>query len=169
MPCCTCQKTKTTQICGICKEDLCKSCTCFVDADSFSFLKNIPAELQHTAYCGSCYNTHVAEKLNAYNETKEKAAELSIFMKNQGKETRLIPRKEKPFSIKDCADYNEAILRLAFFAVEAGFNSLLDVDLISKKVNIGGYQSTVWSGTAVPANVSDRKLLKDRSIWSNPN
>ena len=90
-------------------------------------------------------------------------------MKNQGKETRLISRKEKPYSVKDCADYNEAILRLAFFAVEAGFNSLLDVDLTSKKIIVAGYQSTVWSGTAVPANVADKKLMRDRSLWSNPN
>lgn len=169
MSCCICSKTKTTQTCGICKGDLCKGCTQFLDADTFSFLKTIPDNLKHTAYCGTCFNQFVAEPLNDYNSLKEKAQQILVYNKSQSKETRLVSRKEKPIAIADCPDQNEALLRLAFFAAQSGHNAIIDVNLVGKKVLIDRYQTTVWSGTAIPANVNDKSLVKDRSIWSNPN
>ncbi len=97
------------------------------------------------------------------------AKEIMVFMKAQNKETRFIKRLEEPVSINECADHNEAILRLAFFAAELDYNAIIDVNIISKKVKIGNYQTTIYSGTAIPAHVREDKLIKDKSNWSKPN
>lgn len=125
--------------------------------------------LCHTAYCPECFNSQVQPEIEKYNELIEKARDINVFEKTQGKETRLIKRIEKPVKITDCPDRDEALLRLAFFAAEKNYNSIIDVDLIPKKVQDGRYQKTIWSGSGVPANVSAHLLVKDRSIWSNPN
>lgn len=169
MSCCICQKSKTTLICGLCSQDLCKSCAEFLAPENISFLKEIPEVLQHTTYCSACFANEVSPKLADYEHTLEAAKNILVFDKTQGKETRFIKRKEAPLQVTDCADKNETILRLAFFAVQLGFNSIIDLDLKSRKIKDGRHQHTLWSATAIPAQVTDRKLLKDRSLWSNPN
>jgi hypothetical protein len=169
MSCCICQKTKTTLVCGICHQDLCKSCTEFLAPESLSFLKEIPEVLGQTSYCSVCFTEKVSPELNRYEATLAAAKNILVFDKTQGKETRFIKRKEAPLQVTDCADKNETILRLAFFAVQLGFNAIIDVDLKSRKVKDGRHQHTLWSATAIPAQVTDNKLLKDRSLRSNPN
>ena len=169
MSCCICQKTKTTLKCGICQGDLCKGCTQFLDVDTFSFLTAVPADLAHTSYCSPCFEEKVAGELTRYNEMVDAARSILVFDKSQGKETRLIKRLELPVHVAACRDYDEAVLRLAFFAVQSGHNAIIDTDLVAKKEIDGRYQTTVWNGTAIPANVSDAKLIKDRSNWSHPN
>ena len=167
--CCTCQKPKATLQCGICVSDVCKNCAQFLDAGSFSFLKVLPKELSHTTYCMNCFDKEVAPALANYETTMAAAKEIQVFEKTQGKETRLIKRTEKPVEVLDCPDREETMLRLAFLAAALGFNAIIDADIRSEKVKVGGYQSTKWSGKALPANVSNRQLVKDRSIWQNPN
>ncbi|MCC2677947.1 MAG: hypothetical protein K0R29_523 [Pseudobdellovibrio sp.] len=99
----------------------------------------------------------------------ETAKNILVFEISQGKETRLIKRKEAKLVVEECPDRDETMLRLAFQAAEKGFNAIIDVDIKSKKVKEGKYQHTMYSGTAIPANVTDNKLVKDRSIWSDPN
>lgn len=104
-----------------------------------------------------------------YNENLERAKDIIVFEKSQGKETRLLKRKEHTLKVEDMADRDELILRLAFMSAVRGFNAIIDLDIKPKKILEGRYQHTVYSGSAVPVNVSDKQLVKDRSIWSNPN
>lgn len=167
--CVTCNKSKATLQCGLCACATCKYCAQILDEQAFSFLPQIPETLSHQVYCATCFHNEISDALNDYNDTMERAKEIRVFFKTQSKETRLIKRLEPPFLIENCADEEETVMRLAFLAVKAGFNSLIDVHLKSEKVRIDGYQTLKWTGTAVPANVQDKNLLKDRSIWSNPN
>lgn len=155
--------------CGICNCSVCKNCAVFLDEGHFNFLPKVPVELSHTTYCPTCFEAQVRPALEKYEEDMEKAKNILVFFSKQGKETRLISRKEKPFKVTDIWDRDEALLRLAFLAVQAGFNALIDVDLISEKVRINNRQSLKWQGTGIPANVDERKLPRDRSIWQNPN
>lgn len=167
---CACgQKSKSGLQCGICQSPTCKQCAHFLEEGQFSFLKQVPADLAHSVFCDSCYSEKVAPELRNYEELLEKAKEILVYMKSQAKETRLIKRLADPVRVVKCADYDEAILRMAFFAAQAGFNAIIDVDLKSEKVRDGSYQTTVWSGTGMPANVRVDQLVKDRSIWQNPN
>lgn len=167
--CTTCSKPKAQLACGICERVLCKNCTQFVEEDQFSFLAKIPKELSHSCYCDQCFTEKVAPAIAEYEATMERAKEISVFDKTQGKETRLFKRTEMPFQVANINDEKEVILRLAFWAAQAGFNSLIDLQTSWVKVKNGSYQTTKWSGSAVPTNVDPKKLLKDRSLWHNPN
>lgn len=156
-------------MCGCCQTDLCKNCSHFLADDSFAFLANVPSELSYDVYCVTCYSQNIEAQLEAYQATLEQAKNVLVFNKKQGKETRLIKRTEKPVHVRDCKDHDEAVLRLAFFAAQANYNAIVDVDVVGTKVRTGSYQTTLWSGSAVPAHVQAHRLVKDRSIWKNPN
>lgn len=111
----------------------------------------------------------VAPEIEKYDQIMTLASEVSVFDKKQGKETRFVRRIEKPVSIIECNDRDEALMRLAFKAAQIGCNSLVDVDLKSKKVKVGTYHKNVWDGSGVPAKIERKQLVRDRSTWSNPN
>lgn len=154
--CYTCNKSKAPLACGICQNNLCKSCAQFVEEGHFSYMAKVPADLSHTIYCAPCYDAKVADEMVRYNETMEKARNINVFEKGQGKETRLIKRKEQPVRVGACPDRQEVLLRLAFQAAELGYNGILDVDIRSEKVFDNSYQSTRYSGTGIPANFKGR-------------
>lgn len=129
-----------------------------------------PAALPHPAagaYCASCSNAVVAPARATYDEAMERARDVNVFMRSQSKESRFIRRLEKPLQVRDCVDREDAILRLAFLAARGGFNVLLDVDLTSEKVHMGGWQTSKWHAVAVPAQVDPQRLI--RRELSNPN
>jgi hypothetical protein len=168
--CSVCEKNQTAMKCGLCEVAVCKRCAYMMNSGEFQFLAKIPAALSHPAYCSTCYHAEVEGPLAQYNEVLERAKNIDVFFKNQGKETRLVKRTEKPVVVQECFDKDEIIMRLAFFAAQAGFNSLVDVDLISEKVRPGGsYVTSKWRGTGIPANTSEKTINHDKSIWHNPN
>ena len=158
MGCICCQKTKSLLECGLCKSEVCKYCAQIMPEGSFSFMPDAPDELKHSVYCGPCFVTNIEEKWNDYQATMEKAKNINVFMDDQGKETRLIKRKERPYKIVDCKDHDEAMMRLAFHAVQSGYNTLVDVSLTSKKVRVNGYQTLIWAGSGVPVTVAPRRM-----------
>jgi len=156
--CATCQKPKANLNCGLCEADICKGCAQFLAEDAFSFLEKIPKELAHAIYCNGCFDNNVSNELTKYDEIMQLAKNVNIYFKSQGKETRTLKRKERPVKITNCPDYDEALLRLAFLAAKAGFNSLIDVNMTSKKEIVTGYQKTFWSGTGIPTNTTEKQL-----------
>lgn len=99
----------------------------------------------------------------------ELAKDIDVFYKQQSKETRLLQRRHELLKVQGCQDEQETLMRLAFLAAQAGFNGLIDVEVVGKKVRSGSYQTTTWSGTGLPTQVKKEKLLRDRSLWQNPN
>ncbi len=140
-----------------------------MEAETFSFYSQIPAELAHTTYCFTCYEKTIVPGLEKYNQTMEAAKEIAVYFHDQGKESRLIKRDADPVQVNDCPDRNETLLRLAFFAAQNGYNAMVDVRLTGLKVKSGSRQSQIWSGQGIPAHVDPSKIIKDRSFWSNPN
>lgn len=169
MGCISCQKNKALLKCGLCSEDVCKYCAIILPEPGFSFLAEIPLDLNHTVYCGPCYDQKVSDRWIEYQQAIEKAKNINVYLSNQGKETRLFKRTEELFHVKDCKDHDETLLRLAFFAVQAGFNTLIDVELTSVKVRENNYQTLVWSGVGRPTNTAEKNIVRDRSFWHNPN
>jgi hypothetical protein len=168
--CVLCRKNETSLKCGLCHSATCKYCAHVMDPESFSFFKKNSEVLSHSVYCPTCFNAHVAEPLENYDRLLERAKNIDVFFKTQGKETRLVKRTVKPIVIEECFDRDELILRLAFFAAEAGFNAVVDIDLASEKVGAGGsYKKLKWRGVGTPANISERTKVHDKSIWHNPN
>jgi hypothetical protein len=167
--CISCFKPKATLECGACHSTVCKYCAQFVEEETFSFLGQVPEDLAHSTYCPPCFNEKVQPKLDAYNHTMELAKEIDVYYKKQSKETRLIKRFEDPVHVQACSDRDETILRLAFFAAQRNFNSIVDVQVSSVKVKMGSYQNLSWSGTGIPAQVLPDRIIKDRSFSTDPN
>lgn len=155
--CSSCHDSKANLQCAGCHEPVCKSCVQFVDEETFSFLDATPAGLSHGPYCYQCFDAKVQPEIAVYEELIERAKKLPIFTKDQGKETRLYKRAEQTFTVAHCVDREETVLRLAFQAVRAGFEMLIDVDLFSKKVKDHAFQKAVWFGTGVPAYLLAKK------------
>lgn len=167
--CNCCQKPKAQLECGLCQSAVCKPCAHILEENAFSFLSPIPEDLGHSIYCHSCFVQKVDEPFQEYNRLMELAKNVDVFFKEQSKETRLLQRRQEPVKIKDCEDEQETLLRLAFLAAQAGFNGLIDVEIKGKKVRNGAYQTTLWNGVGLPTQVKKEKLLRDRSLWQNPN
>ena len=167
--CCSCLKPKAALACGLCGSDVCKSCTQILNEEDFAYVKAIPVELAHAIFCPNCFNEKIAPETAAYHETLEQAKGIIVFMKDQGKETRLIKRKQGQLKVVDCDDYDETIMRLAFQAASIGHNAIVDVDVNGRKFRHGSYQTTKFTGTATPVTIDPRRYDSDRPHIANPN
>jgi hypothetical protein len=155
--CSSCLLPKGVLDCECCQAIQCKNCIQNLPKDSFSFLNPVPQELTHRKYCGRCYDEKVAPALQAYEECMVRAKNVNVFFKTQSEETRLMRRAEKPIRVMDCTDRDETILRLAFMAAEAKFNTLIDVEVTAEKLRNKGYQTTKWHGVGVPTHWDEPK------------
>jgi hypothetical protein len=164
--CCTCFKPKAALTCGLCAEPLCKYCAQFLQEDSFKYLILKAPEIQKDTFCGPCYDAQIAMHVTKYEETLARAKNILIFSKIENKETRYIKRDEERLHIPECDDREEIIMRLAFQAAERNFNGVIDIEIDSRKIRTGTYQTTKWWGSGIPAHVNPDKLIKDRSFSS---
>jgi len=123
-------------------------------------MKEVPKDLEHGIYCIPCYNEKVVPELESYNQTMEEARNVIVYMKNQGKESRLIRSSQEPVRVEDCADREETLMRLAFYAAKANFNAIIGVDISSQKSGKTSYKVIKWSGTGIPAQVNSSQLKR---------
>lgn len=158
MTCSTCLTAKATLTCGICESQICKACALFLDEDSFSYLSEIPENLNKDVYCNACFQKEVSDALFAYNENVEKAKNVFVYLKEQGKETRLMKRSHPLLRVTNCKDKEEALLRLAFQAVTVDCNAIIDVSLKAEKVRSHAYQTLRWHATAIPTTVEKNRF-----------
>ncbi len=151
--CQSCLKDKSNLTCQNCSQDCCKECIIFVDCNEFEIVTLLPVKIQEKAFCPSCFNIEASPIIAEYKEILDKAKSVNVYEIEQSQETHKMPRHERPIIIKECNDRNETLMRLAFFAVQRGFNTIIDVDLKSRKSHEGGtYRKLVWSGKAIPIN-----------------
>lgn len=155
--------------CGICHCHICKKCTQFLDEDAFKYIDVRPPEMTSQTYCETCFNDKVSPEILKYEEILEQANDIRIFDITQTKETRLLKRKEPKIKVEGCLDKEEAQLKLAYQAAKLGFNAVIDVEIKLKKIINGRYQTSEASGVGVPVQVTEKKLVKDRSFRSDPN
>jgi len=167
--CTTCGKSKSILNCGMCAVTVCKHCAQFIDEDTFSFLDVKKPEMAHSTFCNTCFDQHIAADLVLYEQTMETAKNISIYYNDQGKETRLMKRIDVLLTVNDCTDRNEIIMRLAFKAVQMGFNAVIDVDIVATKVRTGAYQTHMYRATGIPSNAHEKNKVHDRSIWQSRN
>ncbi|MEK6773066.1 MAG: hypothetical protein AABY64_03925 [Bdellovibrionota bacterium] len=168
--CISCQSPKAPLNCGICEGAICKYCAHIFDDETFSFLPHKPSHLCHTTYCNVCFNEKVSDELDQYNRTMELAKAVHIFDHTQGKETRLMKRRvEDKITVENCIDPDEAVLRLAFFAVQKNFNAVINVEVSSDKVKDGSYSKRIWRATGIPSYFRSDTVVKDKSLRHWPN
>ena len=151
--CKTCRKPKAPYECGLCHEHTCKACTQFLFEDFQALRKGVPEILRHPNYCSICFDESVAAPLADYTEKMEKAKDIIIYSKEQSKLTRFLKRKTEPYKVEDCEDEEEALMKMSFYAVEDGFNCLIDVEFKTKKAVVGSHKKTIYAATAVPITI----------------
>ncbi len=167
--CAVCTTKKPTLECGFCHAAICKSCTDFVDDSTFRYSPQIPNKLQASStYCLNCYTTDVLPEIEKYQALLVLAKEIRVFDITQTKETRLLKRLEPIIEVKNCVDVPEATLKLAFIAAKLGFNSIIDMRLKTSKIRDGSYQTSEVTGSAIPTELDENKIMRDRS-FSDPN
>ena len=155
--CVACRRPKATLNCGICEEPLCRPCSQFLPEGSFSFLEVIPPELVHNDYCPTCFDAHVVPARTSYDGFMSHANETAVFFTTQKRALPILKKALRWIEV-DCADRDEAILRLAFRAAEQSFNSLIEVEVTCSKVRNFGYQKSAWHGKGRPADVDVAKV-----------
>lgn len=161
--CISCGKPKAVLNCELCNEPLCKKCDQILPPDTFSFHPEIPENLTHLHYCNNCHDSVVAPELETYSEVMERAKNSFVFFTTQRKETPLLRKSREVLKVENCADRDETILRLAFFAAQEGFNAIVEVEVHSEKVRNGAYQTSRWSGRGMGAQIDAKKMeLQDQ-------
>ena len=156
--CNSCKKPKAPYICGLCSEHTCKACTQFMGEDYFSYMAKIPDDLKHTNYCPSCFNAKVSDAKDEYDDTMTKAEDIIIYSKDQAKLTRLLDPKSPPYHVQNCEDEKEALMRMSFFAVQAGFNCLMRVEFKTSKVIKGSHKKTMHEAWGTPITIDPTKI-----------
>ena len=162
--CYSCRKPKAPFECEVCHEQFCKNCSQILDEAVFKFLPEKPPALSHSIYCGGCFDQEVAPQLVEYTLAVESAKEAFVFFKTGKRRIPLIRRGKTAYRIQNCQDRDETIFRLAFLAVKDGFNAITEVEVTSKKVRNEGYQTSTWSGSAMPAEVDAEKMDRDDQL-----
>jgi len=165
--CTMCDKAKAPYQCGCCNDTLCKSCVQFMPDEAFQFVTNRAKEISHNYYCNPCFDLNVVPALAEYEEIAERARQIAVFDVTQGKETRFIKRLERPMVLETGVDAQDITIRLAYMAAEKNYNAIVDLDIKAIKVRDGSYQTTAYSGKAIPVILDTRKLMKDRSLRTN--
>src|ERR1700683_3937734 len=90
--CTSCHAGNAELICGLCRKDICKSCTEHLGNDSFSFMKKVPKELLASKYCFFCYSSHVLPAKKNYKEVMNRAKEIFIIEKAPRKPLPILKR-----------------------------------------------------------------------------
>ena len=163
--CTACRKPKAALSCEICHDFICKNCAHYLENGTFSFLQEIPDELTHTYYCAPCFSTQVEPALESYHGVLERAKNVYFFFSSQKRSPPVIKRAREKIQVKECADRDETILRLGFFAAQQGFNGVIEADITCEKIRNEGYQKSRWQGTGIPANVDAERL--ERSSYND--
>jgi hypothetical protein len=163
--CSSCQSPKAHLVCGVCQSRICKPCAEIVHDETTALLSIVPEYLNHGVFCQSCFNDKILPELAQYKVVLERAKVMDVFYKTQAKESNFIRRIEKPIEVSGCIDRELTILKLAFLSAQAGFNVLVDVEVGYEKTRNGGWQSSVWHGKGIPAQI-DLELLKRKTLAS---
>jgi hypothetical protein len=153
--CINCHKPKARFKCGLCDSTVCKSCIQFLDESHFSFMMGVPSELTHGRYCGPCFDEKINPQLLAYDLKVEKAKQVHVFYVDDAAETRLFNRQSKPLVVDSRVDKYSALMTLAYMAVDAGHNTLVDVQTAFETVDLGGYRTSKWSARGTPVTIKD--------------
>lgn len=156
--CKTCRKPKAPYVCGLCSEHTCKACTQFMSEDFSALRKGVPDFLKHNSYCINCFDDQVAAPLSDYTGKMEKARDIIIYSKEQSKLTRFLKRKTEPYVVEGCEDEEEAVMKMSFYAVEDGFNCLIDLQYNSKKLIVGSHKKTLVGATAMGITIDPNEI-----------
>ncbi len=156
--CTSCRLPKATEPCGVCDEGVCRKCVQTTSDETFQFETEVAEILKKPRYCTRCWDEHVAEALNRYEEIVTRARQVAWLPKGYRVPVPVLRKANREARVEGCADRDEVIMKLAFIAARDDYNALVKGETQSKKVRNEGWQTSSWSGWATPAYVDPRRL-----------
>jgi hypothetical protein len=129
-----------------------------VSDEAFRLLDVRPAELGHAQYCPRCHESVVEPALQRYDEQLSRARNVGYWARTYRGHVPVLKKGQRSIEVAGFRDRDEALLKMAFLAVEQGFNGLVHGELISRKERNHGYQKMLWSGRATPARIDEEAL-----------
>lgn len=163
MSCVVCRAEKVIKTCALCKGAVCKDCVQYLSRQRFLFLPKPPNFMNHAQYCVTCFDSKIAPELAAYDAVVEEAKEVTVIVSTYRGQIPVIQKSPRVVEVRDHADKDEAILHLAYLARLGGWNSIIEVKLEPKKVRNHAFESTSWSGTALPAKINVERFDRRNS------
>lgn len=138
----------------MCSAAQCKKCVQVVGDERLTYLDDAVPEILvgGGVFCNSCFETEIASTLADYDRWMEQAKQVFVFFENAGKETRLIRRSDKKFSVAG-DDQSDIVLKLAFLAAKSGYNCVVDIVVKGEKHRDGSYKIITWTGSGTAAQV----------------
>ncbi len=85
------------------------------------------------------------------------ARKINVFYKDSNSLFRIIRKSVRMLEVSEVTDRDDLVMRMAFMTAIAGYNSLVDVEISSKKVRNEGYQTQVWSGRGWSADIKSKE------------
>jgi len=156
--CSVCVSEKTALNCNLCQSGSCKKCSYFIDESDYEYLMLLAEKPNGDTFCPNCYDEQVEPLLKKYDQVYQLAKEVNAYVGNTDLRARAIRRIEKPVKIEDCPSREDALLRLGFLVAQKGFDTMVDVKIVSKKVGgVKRYKKLIWSGVATPVDPKIRK------------
>lgn len=156
--CESCRTPDASTECEMCQNALCQDCVMRIEPGSFQYLTILPPELNHQKYCRFCFDQNVQPALDEYSEVLSRANDVAVFYHTQRKAIPLIRKSKENLIVESSPDRDETILKLAYQSAKLGFNAIIETTVTSEKVRHFGYQTSVWKGTAHPADIDSKKL-----------
>ena len=155
---CLCANPRNPQKCENCSAPVCKKCAHFLQSESFAFSDKVEKHLRHARYCVECFESIVQPALTKYDETMSAAKEVYFIPITYRGSVNVLQKHKEEVTVKDCIDRRETIMRLAFKAVELGYNSLVQGEVNREQVRNHAYQSSLWHGKGLPVNLDIERM-----------
>lgn len=162
--CESCHSNNTDKICGYCTKPTCKKCVVYCDLELNEWYKN-QKDIHHSA-CPDCNENVFTPIYEKFESDMNEAKSLPIWPITYRGKIPISAKSSQLISVKDVKDRKLALLKMAFNAVELGFNALSDVEIKQIKIRDHGYQKMLYNGTSKAIMADRSKLIDPESIDS---
>ena len=156
--CFLCENKKIRNHCEVCDKPLCSRCVESIDDDVFFYAPNKTEFLSEHHFCPMCFDEKAAPVIAKYDELLARAKQVIYLPKTYRTFVPVLKAAKQTVSVEGCEGKDEAILKLGFLAAMQEFNAIVKAELVCTKTRNHGYQKSIWSGVALPAQISQERL-----------
>jgi hypothetical protein len=163
MACGLCRQTKTIHDCSECKKSLCKDCVRYLEKEEFRFHPKAPKIFQQRQFCVDCYAELIEPEMAKYKEAFDRSYQITLIRKSFRGFVPILQKAKAPLLVKDHVDKGDAIAHLCFLTAWYGYDAMMDVEAVAKKIRNHAWEKKEWSASALPVKL-DRKRFRPESL-----
>lgn len=163
MGCEICRAPKAGKTCEECDAEVCKNCVVHLAADRFAYHPDPPPILLKHTFCRDCHEREIAPIEAAYDEVQRRSEGITVVRKTFRGQLPCLKRASASTVVANAAAANLALRHLQFLAAWAGYDAVVDVEVIPTKVRNHAYETKRWDAVGWFANLDYRRYHPDRS------